>query len=489
VSPHFWEQLKAFTDGIHSPNNLVRYRQSHLICKFFRPEMTWLKWRWLQRAYHEFVKGFKQYKTRLYQRVFNTVDVPEHLSDITDLDRGREVNPGSVALDAAAVDNIWTAAQDLYRTGVYPLLSLCLRRRGEIVLNRSMGYQEEGKIATVDTPVCLLSASKCVSAVLIHLLAEQGKIHLMDPVSYYIPQFAARGKGYISIQQLLSHRAGVPSVPEGTDIELLFDHEAALQLICDSEPEDHQGRIQAYHTITSGFLIDELIRVTTGMNAQQFLNRYISKPMGMRYFRYGLTKKDRPKAAVNVQTGANIALINRGLTSILGVDPAEVVEVSNDERFFSAIVPSANLFATAEEVSRFFQMLLNRGEWNGKQILQPLTVYKATRAFGKSELDRSLKLPMRYSPGFMLGGAPYGIYGPDTEYAYGHLGFANIMCWADPEREISVSIMNTGKLALGPHLKTLPALVISIAEQCPALVDMEDELPIHRRGEAPSSPT
>jgi CubicO group peptidase (beta-lactamase class C family) len=421
----------------------------------------------------------KQYRERLYHRIFNTVEIPEDLSSITDIDSEREVASGS--LDPEAVQTIWTAAQDLFRTGVYPMLSLCLRRQGEVVLNRSLGYQREGKAASTDTPVCMLSASKCVSAVLVHLLAEQGKIHLMDPVSYYIPQFAARGKGYISILQLLSHRAGVPSIPEGTEIDLLFDREAALGLICDAEPEDHQGRIQAYHAITGGFLIDELIRVTTGMTAQQFLNRYISKPMDMRYFRYGLTKQDRQKAAVNVQTGADIELINRGLRSIMGADPNEVVQLSNDERFMGTTLPSANLFATAEEVSRFLQMLLNQGEWNGRQILQPLTVYKATRAIGKSELDKSLKLPMRYSPGFMLGGTPWGIYGPNTQFAYGHLGFANIMCWADPEREIAVSIMNTGKLAVGPHLKTLPALVLAIAEQCDALVDMELNPPSYSR--------
>ena len=57
--------------------------------------------------------------------------------------------------------------------------------------------------------------------------------------------------------------------------------------------------------------------------------------------------------------------------------------MTNDPRFYRAIIPSANLFATAEEVSRFYQMLLNHGEWQGKQILDPLTVHRATRSQGK----------------------------------------------------------------------------------------------------------
>ena len=51
--------------------------------------------------------------------------------------------------------------------------------------------------------------------------------------------------------------------------------------------------MQAYHALTTGFIFNELIKVTTGLDAQQYLDRYIRKPMGMRYFRYGLTKRDQ----------------------------------------------------------------------------------------------------------------------------------------------------------------------------------------------------
>lgn len=422
-----------------------------------------------------------RYRKKALKKFFRTVDIPDSLETVADIDHAEEVDPVTVGLTSTATDTIWDATQDLYRSGVYPLLSLCVRRQGEIILNRSLGYSRDEQVASINTPVCMFSASKAVSAVLIHLLAEQGKIHLLDPVSYYIPQFAAKGKGSISILQLLSHRGGIPSIPQGTDVSLLFDHDKALQLICEAESDDHHGRIQAYHAITSGFIIGELIRVTTGMSAQQFLNRNISKPMGMRYFRYGLTKRDQAQAALNVVTGANIGAINNGLKSIMGADPDEVVEITNDARFYQSIIPSANLFATAEEVSRFFQMLLNHGQWQDTQILQPLTVYKATRSIGKAELDKSLMMPMRYSPGFMMGGSPYGIYGPNSQYAYGHLGFANIMCWADPERDIAVSIMNTGKPALGPHLKTLPALIGAIAGECEPCVDLEGDVPVYSR--------
>jgi CubicO group peptidase (beta-lactamase class C family) len=253
-------------------------------------------------------------------------------------------------------------------------------------------------------------------------------------------------------------------------------------MVCEAEPTDHQGRVQAYHAITTGFIFNELIKVTTGLNAQQYLQRYISKPMGMRYFRFGLNKRDQANVAINTTTGLDSAPVNRALAGILGTHPDQAVEMTNDPRFYRAIIPSANLFATAEEVSRFYQMLLNHGHWQGEQILDPLTVHRATRSQGKFVLDKSLMIPMRYSAGFMLGGSPIGIYGKDTQYAYGHLGYANIFCWADPQRDIAVSLMNTGKLALGPHLKALPVLLGAISAECQSIIDMEGDVPIYRRG-------
>lgn len=418
----------------------------------------------------------------LYRRVFRTVDVPEDLEPVTDIDTAAEVDPLQADLTPASVKAIWEACENLYRTGVYPLLSLCLRRRGQIVLNRSIGHYREDKVATVNTPVCLFSASKAVTAVLMHLLAEQGVVNLLDPVSHYLPAFAARGKGGITLIQLLTHRGGIAAVPDDVELELLYDHDSALRMICEAAPTDHQGRVQAYHALTTGFIFNEIIKLTTGLNTQHYLDRYIRKPMGMRCFRYGLTKREQAHVAINTTTGLNSTLVNRTLTSVLGAHPDLAVEMTNDLRFYQSIIPSANLFGTAEEVSRFYQMLLDHGQWQDKQILDPLTVHRATRSLGKFELDKSLMVPMRYSAGFMLGGSPIGIYGMDTLYAYGHLGYANIFCWADPQRDIAVSLMNTGKLVLGPHLKALPVLLHTISSECEPVVDMEGDEPLHRRG-------
>ena len=104
---------------------------------------------------------------------------------------------------------------------------------------------------------------------------------------------------------------------------------------------------------------------------------------------------------------------------------------------------------------------------DGKQIMKPLTVHRATQEVGKAQLDGSLKLPMRYSAGFMLGGSPFGLYGPDSHYAFGHLGLSNVTCWADPARDISVAILNTGKPVIGTHIVPTMKTLNRIADACP----------------------
>lgn len=117
-----------------------------------------------------------------------------------------------------------------------------------------------------------------------------------------------------------------------------------------------------------------------------------------------------------------------------------------------AVIPAGNLYATAEELSRFYQMLLDGGIYQGQRVFEPQTVARMLRPASPPRLDWALKIPMRYTEGLMLGMDPIGLYGPMCGSAYGHLGFMNILGWADPSREIAAGLMTTGKAILGGHL-------------------------------------
>ena len=107
---------------------------------------------------------------------------------------------------------------------------------------------------------------------------------------------------------------------------------------------------------------------------------------------------------------------------------------------------------TANELSRFFELLRNGGELDGVRIFEPRTLRRMLTEQSYMEIDFTLGFPTRFSLGMMLGAQVLSLYGPDTELAFGHLGFTNIIGWADPERAISAAVITSGKPVLYPEL-------------------------------------
>jgi hypothetical protein len=66
--------------------------------------------------------------------------VPKDLESVTSINRAEEVNPRSVGVDAGAVDGIWEAVQRLYRSGIHHAIQLCVRRHGEVLIDRAIGH-------------------------------------------------------------------------------------------------------------------------------------------------------------------------------------------------------------------------------------------------------------------------------------------------------------------------------------------------------------
>lgn len=408
----------------------------------------------------------------------NTCRVPSHLGSVTTIDHDKETPPELAGFRSDQAERIWQAVEGLYKTGFSPAITFCLRRQGKIVFNRAIGHARGNgpedtpdtpkQLATPDTPVCLFSASKVVTAMLIHKLDEDGLIDLLDPVSHYIPEYGVNGKRNATIYHLLAHRGGIPRLDGDFDPELLYDVDAIVEKLCQAEAVSPSGYRAAYHAITAGYILGELIERVTGMSAREYLHETFREPLGMRYFDYGVPQQDRDAVAVNYATGFKpIPPVSTFLEHVLGGGLEMATDMTNDPRFMDTICPAGNLYATAEETSRFFQMLLNGGEYEGTRIFDPRTIRRATLEVSRPEIDATLLVPMRYSMGMMLGNKPVGLYGPYTKRAFGHLGFTSIFCWADPDRDTSVSILTSGKALVGPHLPALGKLLMAISRECP----------------------
>ncbi len=368
----------------------------------------------------------------------------------------REEAPSAGGLTGSQVEEIWDAVVRYYETGLHPSLALCIRRHGRVVLDRTVGHShgnapggpdDDLRLATPDTLYNLFSASKPVTAMLIHHLDERNKLRVDDRVADYIPEFGKNGKEKVTIRHILSHRAGLALIPpENMDLDVLVDENEILQLLCDAQPDTVPGRKQAYHALSGGFILGEIIKRVARKPIREYLNEVIRKPLKMTSFQYGVPADQVCNVAKDTFTGPGaIFPLSVAVQRAFGAPIEEAVTLASDPRFLTGVVPSGNLICTPNEASMFFECLLRGGKLQNRRIFAKSTVNRAVLEQSYHEHDAVLQYPFRFGNGFMLGSDRSSVLGPDTPEAFGHMGFTNILVYADPERDISVALLNSGK--------------------------------------------
>jgi CubicO group peptidase (beta-lactamase class C family) len=415
---------------------------------------------------------------RLANSLMPSCRIPSDLTGLISL--GEEEVPAQAAeVSPEAVERVWACVLALYRTGAYPALQICVRYDGHVLLERALGHASGNgpdespdapkRLATTETPFNLFSAAKAITAMVIHKLDEQHALHLEDRVCDFIPEFGRYGKDRITIRHILAHRAGIPNLPPGSlDLDLLETPERVIELLCESRPRTRPGRLVAYHAVSGGFILAEVVRRATGSSIREVFAKEIALPLGLHRTSYGVHPRDVERVAVNAATGPPVPPpLSWILRGALGVGVRKVVELSNDPRFLTSIIAAANVVTTAGELAAFYDCLLGEGELGGVRVFDPRTVRHATSEQSYWEIDLTLGFPIRYGLGFMLGTEGPSMFGWNNPRAFGHVGFTNVLSWADPQRRLAVALLTSGKPILGPHVARLMQLMVEIGRAFP----------------------
>ena len=242
------------------------------------------------------------------------IHVPRELEAVTTIG---EEHPADGDLSQRTIERIWDAVRDLYRSGVHPAVQLCLRRHGRVVLNRAIGHahgngpsddRDAPKVlATPETPYCVFSTSKGVTAMVVHKLQERGLLDIADRVAEYVPEYAQHGKGATTIAHVLAHRAGVPTLPRRMlELDTIHDREFLCDAICAQKPLTKPGTVLAYHAISGGFILGEIVHRVTGKTIRQVLADEFLDPLGFRWGNYGVVPEDVPLLGTNYATGPKL---------------------------------------------------------------------------------------------------------------------------------------------------------------------------------------
>jgi len=155
-------------------------------------------------------------------------------------------------------------------------VQLAVHHRGEPVVDVVAG---EGLGRDDLLPV--MSVSKALTGLCIARLSDQGLLDLGAPVSRYWPEFAQRDKGEVTVEQALSHQAGLPAfdveeVPEGW----LEDDAAAAEQLAGQAPLWRPGAGFSYHPVSIGTLAGELSRRVAGVGIQAYYEAEVRGPRG-----------------------------------------------------------------------------------------------------------------------------------------------------------------------------------------------------------------
>lgn len=144
-----------------------------------------------------------------------------------------------------------------------------------------------------DTLVLVWSATKGIgSACLLHALQQQ-KIELNRRVAELWPEFAQAGKDKITLEQLLSHQAGLCALDQRVDV---LDYHKVIRALEEQSPLWAPGTAHGYHARTFGFLLDELTRRVTGKTLSDYWQQNFAQPLELDFW-IGMPEKENSRVA------------------------------------------------------------------------------------------------------------------------------------------------------------------------------------------------
>ncbi|MED4753717.1 serine hydrolase domain-containing protein [Brevibacillus choshinensis] len=295
----------------------------------------------------------------------HTWDQPGESRSVLQAGTPTEAGMHSVPLDEIDA-SIETAIQQNYLPGAVVLIA----RRGVVVKEQAYGFAakyRDDEFTLMDQPIRmqtdtifdLASISKLFTSTAVMKVVEKGLLQLDKPVATYLSEFAANGKGHVTVRQLLTHTSGFPAyIP-------LYKKGASqaerMQIVLRQPLVNEPGSTYVYsdlNMITLGALVEKV----TGKRLDSYIHTNITEPLGMSRTMYNPPKSlQNHMAATEYQSAPDRRLVWG--------------EVQDENAWWlGGVAGHAGVFGTARDLAVFAQMMLNGGIYDGKRILSRQSV-------------------------------------------------------------------------------------------------------------------
>lgn len=377
----------------------------------------------------------------------------------------------------------------------------CAYLEGRPVVDIWQGQARPGQPWQRDTLCVLMSLSKGLAGVCVQHLVDRGQLDLEQPVATYWPEFAQAGKEKALVRHVMEHTvglvgpAGVAAIaqPDGTG----WDQSRRIAEVIAAAPTDWEpGTKVAYHALTFGWIIGEIVLRATGSTVGQYFADEIAGPLGVEAFigtpadqvhRVARTYNGDPdslprflratldKAMASAKDPSS--LTGRAMLLHEGSTVFEHVEaVFNDPEFLQLEIVSGNGTATARGIARLFAMQAGGGELDGVRVLSREIVEDWSRPiltepdYVMADVELGQRFAKRMAKvtrtkGFLGNAAMPGLgprFGPNPD-AFGAEGLGGQHGWCDVRSRIAVGYIRSQHAYVDGVQADLDALLYACA--------------------------
>jgi len=326
---------------------------------------------------------------------------------------------------------------------------VCVYHRGRAVVDAWAGSSDAtGTPWASDTLSMSFSTTKGVTSTLLHLCVERGLLDYDDDVAKHWPELSGGGKDGITVRQLLCHEAGLYDVTQiASGARDLLDWDRMVRGLEGMTPAYEPGSANAYHALTFGWLVGEIIQRVTGVAFRDWLATELAEPLELDGCFIGTPTAEFGRVARIIRPEVDdIARDPGGLVkfaSQLGFEihpeiiaralPRFAVELPTEEAL-EVPIPAGNGAFTPRSLARMYALLAAGGELDGVRLLSPEVIARATEV-QNIRPDLVLAIPVAWRLGYHGVVTSAGI----LDGAFGHNGLGGSGAFADPKRELAVA--------------------------------------------------
>lgn len=358
------------------------------------------------------------------------------------LPRGAVVKPGFEA--------VFKTFQDLYARDLELGSAVCIHVKGEKVVDLWGGHADPDRKTNWqhDTEVNTFSACKAMLALCLLHLIDQGKANLDDPIILFWPEFANadhEAKSKVSLRHLLSHTAGLPAMKtcKAGDV---FDWEAMINALELAPLLWPSGEKLAYHAITFGHLVGEVVRRISGQMPSSYFEEHFAAPLTASY---GL--RFRSERAGWTADCDGYSWRSRAYTSFLSqilprfggwktqyFRPCNGDYHPNSKAWRSCEAPAISGFGNARGLSKVYAMLAAGGEMDGQRYFSKEIADQIAGLPDRPELkdEQASGMQVRIGLGFFFNHGPLAGFGPNPNN-FGHCGMGGSTAFSDIDNNVS----------------------------------------------------